>query len=134
MDDVILDGPADHLIRTSQTTLAELMAARIRPAADGMRVLLQGVDPILNNAVGVINGGVAAAGLEVAASAAMNVDGPPLRTASVRVNFLRPFFASQNSRYVSTPLRIGGGTAVADAQAVNEDGRVAVTARITAYR
>jgi uncharacterized protein (TIGR00369 family) len=133
-DDVVLDGPNDTLVRTPHTTLAELMAVQIRPGAEGMRVLSQRVDPILNNAVGVINGGVASAGLELAASAAANAGGGALHTASVRVNFLRPFFASEHSRYEATPLRIGRGTAVADAQAVNEDGTVAVTARLTAYR
>jgi uncharacterized protein (TIGR00369 family) len=133
-DDVALDDPADPLVRTPQTTLCELMAVRTRPAPEGMRVLLQRADPILNNAIGVVNGGVASAGLELAGSAAMNAPGRPLRTASIRVNFLRPFFASANSRYEATPLRVGRGTAVADACAVNEDGRVALTARITAYR
>jgi uncharacterized protein (TIGR00369 family) len=52
----------------------------------------------------------------------------------VRVNFLRPFFAGQRSRYEASPVRIGSTTAVADAQAINDDGRAALTARITAYR
>jgi uncharacterized protein (TIGR00369 family) len=100
-----------------------------------MRVLLQRVDPILNNAIGVVNGGVASAGLELAGSAAVNdAPGRLLRTASIRVNFLRPFFASANSRYEAGPLRIGRGIAVADARAVDEDGRVALIARVTAYR
>jgi uncharacterized protein (TIGR00369 family) len=133
-DDVILEGPADSLVTTPHTTLSELMAVQVRPAAEGMRVLSQRVDPILNNAIGVINGGVASAGLELAASASMNTGGPPMRTASVRVNFLRPFYASQHSRYEATPMRIGRGTAVADAQALGDDGRVAIAGRVTAYR
>jgi uncharacterized protein (TIGR00369 family) len=134
-DDVTLDGPADSLVRTAQTPLAELMAVTVKPTTDGTQVLWQGVDPILNNAIGVINGGVASAGLELAASAAMNSrSGPPMRTASVRVNFLRPFYASEHSRYEAAPLRIGRGTAVADAVALGDDGKVAVAARVTAYR
>ncbi|EUA51528.1 hypothetical protein I552_2469 [Mycobacterium xenopi 3993] len=134
-DDVTLDGPADGLVRTAQTPLAELMAVTIKPTSDGTRVLSQGVDPILNNAIGVINGGVASAGLELAASAAMNSrGGPTMRTASVRVNFLRPFYASEHSRYEAAPLRIGRGTAVADAVALGDAGKVAVAARVTAYR
>ena len=82
-----------------------------------------------------MHGGVAAAALELVASAAINNSGGVrFRTASVRVNFLRPFFASSHSRYEAAPLRIGRGTAVADAQAVNEDGKVALIARVTAYR
>ncbi|BCO34254.1 phenylacetic acid degradation protein [Mycobacterium heckeshornense] len=134
-DDVTLEGPADSLVKTAHTPLAELMAVTIKPTTDGTRVLSQGVDPILNNAIGVINGGVASAGLELAASAATNSrGGPPMRTASVRVNFLRPFYAGERSRYEATPLRIGRGTAVADAVALGDDGRVAVAARVTAYR
>ncbi|BBU21043.1 phenylacetic acid degradation-like protein [Mycobacterium xenopi] len=134
-DDVTLDGPADGLVRTAQTPLAELMAVTIKPTSDGTRVLSQGVDPILNNAIGVINGGVASAGLELAASAAMNSrGGPTMRTASVRVNFLRPFYASEHSRYEAAPLRIGRGTAVTDAVALGDAGKVAVAARVTAYR
>lgn len=79
--------------------------------------------------------GVASAGLELAASAAVNRDADtPLRTASVRVNFLRPFFAGADSRYVGTVLRVGKGTAVGDATAVGDDGKPALVARITAYR
>jgi hypothetical protein len=33
-----------------------------------------------------------------------------------------------------TLLRIGRGTAVSDAQAVDDDGKVALTARVTAHR
>jgi uncharacterized protein (TIGR00369 family) len=133
-DDVVLDEPPETLHRTARTSLAELMAVEPNAASDGPRVLRQYEDPFLNNAIGVVNGGVAAAGLELAASAVVNTQGPPMRTASVRVNFLRPFYAGAHSRYEASPLRIGRGTAVADAQAVAEDGRSAITARITAYR
>jgi acyl-coenzyme A thioesterase PaaI-like protein len=57
-----------------------------------------------------------------------------LQTASLRVNFLRPFFAGSESRYAGTPLRVGRNTAVGDAQAIGDDGKVAITARVTAYR
>jgi acyl-coenzyme A thioesterase PaaI-like protein len=79
---------------------------------------------------------VAASGLELTASAAFDAGSTDgfFRTASVRVNFLRPFIAGTNSRYIGTPHRIGRSTAVGDAQAVGDDGRVAITARVTAYR
>jgi uncharacterized protein (TIGR00369 family) len=133
-DDVVLGEPPETLRRTASTTLAELLAVETAVASADVCVLRQKQDPFLNNAVGVVNGGVASAGLELAASATINTEGPPMRTASVRVNFLRPFFASEHSRYEASPLRIGRGTAVADAHAVAEDGRTAITARITAYR
>jgi acyl-coenzyme A thioesterase PaaI-like protein len=50
------------------------------------------------------------------------------------VNFLRPFFAGADSRYEGTPVRVGRNTAVGDAQAIGDDGKVALTARVTAYR
>lgn len=131
---VIAANPVETSTVSPPTELSDLIAVQIGPAAGDTRVLLQRVDPILTNDVGTVHGGVAAAGLELAASAAINSTGGRLRTASVRVNFLRPFFASGHSRYEATPLRIGRGTAVADAQAINDDGRVALTARITAYR
>jgi uncharacterized protein (TIGR00369 family) len=123
---------------TPRAPLAELMAVQVRSdeqeAEDGSRVLRQCVDPILNNSLGIVNGGVASAGLEVVASAAVNPgSGPHLRTASLRVNFLRPFFSGAQSRYLGTPLRIGRSTAVADATAVDDSGKVALAARVTAY-
>jgi uncharacterized protein (TIGR00369 family) len=122
--------------RNGTRSLAELMAVRIRDDHEGMRVLEQHIDPNLNNEIGIMHGGVAAAGLELVASAAVN-DNPAgglLRTASLRVNFLRPFIAGRDSRYVGTALRVGRNTAVGDAQAINDDGTVAINARVTAYR
>jgi acyl-coenzyme A thioesterase PaaI-like protein len=79
---------------------------------------------------------VAAAGLELAASAAINRDRSSdlLQTASLRVNFLRPFFAGAESRYEGTRRRVGRSTAVGDARAIGDDGTAAITARVTAYR
>jgi uncharacterized protein (TIGR00369 family) len=117
-------------------TLADLMAAQIQTDQDGSTVLNQHADPDLNNDIGIVHGGMAAAGLELAASAAINTDRSAglLQTASLRVNFVRPFFAGSTSRYVGTPLRVGRTTGIADAQAIGDDGKVALTARMTAYR
>jgi len=133
-DALDLSEPTDTVATSHSASLAELMAVEPMPPADSVRVLRQHVDPFLNNAVGVINGGVASAALELAASAAVNTGGAPMRTASVRVNFLRPFYAGNRSRYVAAPVRIGRATAVADARAIGDDGKPAVTARVTAYR
>jgi uncharacterized protein (TIGR00369 family) len=116
-------------------TLADLMAVRIQTMADGSLVLNQCADPDLNNDIGIVHGGIAAAGLELAASAAINRDRAAglLQTASLRVNFARPFFAGDTSHYVGTPLRVGRTTGIADAQAIGDDGKVALTARVTAY-
>lgn len=133
-DKVILDEPAETLRNTSEASLTELMAVEIAAHEENRCVLRQKPDVFLNNAVGVVNGGIASGGLELAASAVVNRAGPPMRTASLRVNFLRPFLAGEQSRYEASAVRIGRTTAVADAQAVAEDGRPALLARLTAYR
>jgi len=117
-------------------TLADLMAVQIQTDQDGSTVLNQDADPDLNNDIGIVHGGMAAAGLELAASAAINSDRSAglLQTASLRVNFVRPFMAGSTSRYVGTPLRVGRTTGIADAQAIADDGKVARPARVTAYR
>jgi acyl-coenzyme A thioesterase PaaI-like protein len=118
------------------TDLAEIMALRAGNGENGSAVLHQQPNPVLNNSLAIVHGGVAAAGLELAASAALNADRPerPLNTASLRVNFLRRFFSGDGSRYVGTALRVGRRSGAADAQAVGADGDVALIGRVTAYR
>ncbi|GFG49741.1 phenylacetic acid degradation protein [Mycolicibacterium agri] len=114
------------------TELADIMALEL----DDTDVIRQRENPVLNNSLGIVHGGVSAAGLELAASAALNagrVD-EPLHTASLRVNYLRQFLAGDQSRYVGSVLRVGRRSGVADAQAVGADGEVALIARVTAYR
>jgi uncharacterized protein (TIGR00369 family) len=125
----------EALSRTAETQVSDLMAVHVR-SDEGPPVLAQRPDPNLNNAVGIMHGGVAAAALEFTASAAINPypGGLLLRTASLRVNFLRPFLAGHDSRYEGTPLRVGRSTGVGDAHAIGDDGKVAITARLTAYR
>lgn len=91
---------------------------------------------MINNLLGIVHGGVSSAGLELVASAAINSAGAdqPMRTASIRVNFLRPFVAGAQSVYAGTALRVGRSYAVGDARAVGDDGKVAVIARVTGYR
>ncbi|OBA85562.1 phenylacetic acid degradation protein [Mycobacteriaceae bacterium 1482268.1] len=117
------------------TDLAEIMSLRVDEGNDSP-VLHQQPNTVLNNSLGVVHGGVAAAGLELAASAALNASHPgrPLNTASLRVNFLRQFLSGGESRYVGTALRTGRRSGVADAQAISTDGTVALVGRITAYR
>ncbi|AQT78190.1 phenylacetic acid degradation protein [Mycolicibacterium litorale] len=125
----------DSVVRTPQTQLAELMSADPLPVEADTHVLAQRPDPIVNNLIGIVHGGVSSAGLELVASAAINHgQSEPLRTASLRVNFLRPFFAGARSRYEGTLLRIGRNSAIADARAVGDDDKVAIIARLTGYR
>jgi uncharacterized protein (TIGR00369 family) len=134
-EDVVPQHRSETLCRSAETTFADLTAVHVVDRAPGP-VLAQRVDGNLNNDIDIVHGGVAAAGLELAASAAVNRDISDglLQTASLRVNFLRPFFAGSESRYEGTPLRVGRNTAVGDAQAIGDDGKVAITARVTAYR
>lgn len=129
------EWPAETLDLADGTSIADRMAVHVNPDAAG-HVLTQRIDPCLNNPIDIVHGGVAAAGLEFAASAAINAGRTenPLQTASLRVNFLRPFIAGANTRYEGAAMRVGRGAAVGDAHAFGDDGRVAVTARITAYR
>lgn len=113
------------------TNLAEIMAI----AVDDANVFHQRENSALNNTLGIVHGGVSAAGLELAASAMLNADRSDhlLQTASLRVNYLRPFFSGDESRYVAHALHVGRRTGVADAQAVGPGGQVALTAKVTAY-
>jgi acyl-coenzyme A thioesterase PaaI-like protein len=82
-----------------------------------------------------VHGGVSAMALELVASAAINAgrDEHALRTASLRVNFIRQFRGSPESRYVGTALRVGRRSGIGEAQAIGPDGQVAIVARLTAY-
>jgi uncharacterized protein (TIGR00369 family) len=116
--------------------LAEMMATDA-PRIDGDSVVLpQRVDRVINNSIDIVHGGIASTGLEIVASAALNAGrtDDALTTASLRVNFLRQFIAGGESRYVGTSLRVGRRSGVADAQAIGADGKVAIIARLTAYR
>jgi uncharacterized protein (TIGR00369 family) len=134
--DGVTDKRPPQTLLGETPALADLMAAQVEPTGDGSRVLRQHADPDLNNDIGIVHGGMASAGLELAASAAINSTSSAdlLQTGSLRVNFLRPFLAGTASRYVGTPLRVGRSTGIADAVAIGDDGKVALTARVTAYR
>ena len=125
----------DPLVRTPDTSLAELMAVEPVAVADGTYRLRQRPDPMINNLIGIVHGGVSSAGLELVAAAAINHEqSQPFRTASIRVNFLRPFVAGAQSVYEGTALRVGRTSAIGDSRAVGDDGKTAVIARVTGYR
>ena len=134
-DDVVPQYRSETLQLSAETTFADLMAAHVADSG-AAPVLAQRVDRNLNNDIDIVHGGVAAAGLELAASAAINRGRSDalLRTASVRVNFLRPFLAGDDSRYVGRSVRVGRNTGVGDARAIGDDAKVAIAARVTAYR
>ncbi|MEO3759877.1 PaaI family thioesterase [Mycobacterium sp. B14F4] len=127
------DGPTGPM---PPGTLTDRMAVRVAESGGSAAVLLQDEDPVLNNLIGIVHGGVSAMALELVASAAVNAgrSDRPLQTSSLRVNFLRPFHSGAESRYVGTALRVGRSTGVAEAQAGGPGGEVAILARLTAYR
>ena len=125
----------DPLERSPKTSLAELMAVEPMVTADGTYRLRQHPDPMVNNLIGIVHGGVSSTGLELVAAAAINhKQSESFRTASIRVNFLRPFIAGAQSFYEGTALRIGRTSAIADSRAVGDDGKTSVIARVTGYR
>jgi uncharacterized protein (TIGR00369 family) len=127
------EGPTGPLPPGS---LADRMAVRVAESGGAAKVLVQDPDPVLNNSLRIVHGGISAMALELVGSAAVNENRAdrPLNTASLRVNFLRQFRSGPESRYVGTPLRVGRSSGVAEAQAVGGDGEVAIIARVTAYR
>ena len=120
-------------------SLSERMAVRVAESGGGATALQQLPDPVLNNSLGIVHGGVSAMALELVASAAVNAgrDEQALRTASLRVNFIRQFVSTRQgcpeSRYVGTALRVGRRSGIGEAQAIGPDGQVAIVARLTAY-
>jgi uncharacterized protein (TIGR00369 family) len=127
------DGPTGPL---PPGTLSDRMAVRVAESGGAGPVLLQDQDPVLDNSLGIVHGGVSAMALELVASAAVNAgrSDQPLRTASLHVNFLRRFRSGPESRYAGMSLRVGRSTGVGEARAVGPDGEVAIIARLTAYR
>ena len=115
------------------TNLVEMMA--VRAGAPDESLLYQSANSALNNDMGIVHGGAAATGLELVVSAALNAGRDTgLQTAALRVNFLRQLLCGDDSRYIGSVLGAGQRSAVADAQATRADGKVALTARVTAYR
>ena len=116
-------------------SLADRMAVRVAESGGAAKVLVQDSDPVLNNSMGIVHGGVSAMALELVGSAAVNDgrQGQLLHTASLRVNFLRQFHTGPQSRYEGTALRVGRSSGVAEARAVDASGKPAIIARVTAY-
>jgi uncharacterized protein (TIGR00369 family) len=132
----LVEWPTEFADGEPPETLSDRLAVEVAESGGQAKVLRQLSDPVVNNSIGVVHGGVSAAALELVASAALN-DGhseAPLQTASLRVNYLRQFRGSNESRYEGTVVRVGRSTGVADARAVGSDGKVALLARLTAYR
>lgn len=127
------EGPGGSL---PGTRLDELMAVGVGETGGAAAVLIQRDDPVLNNSVGAVHGGVSAMGLELVGSAVLNRDtgAEPYRTASLRVNYLRPFHGGADAHYRAKPIHTGRSSGVAEAEAVGSDGRTALLARVTAYR
>ncbi|OBG88798.1 hypothetical protein A5699_16080 [Mycobacterium sp. E802] len=115
--------------------LATIMSLSVIAAADGPPLLRQDPHPEINNPLGVVHGGVAATGLELASSALLHTTGGAnLRTATMQVTYRYPFLAGAESHYTARPVRLGRSSGSTDSTAIGADARPAITARITAYR
>jgi uncharacterized protein (TIGR00369 family) len=117
------------------TGLADLMAVQIAEAGGTDVVLHQRAHSAVNNTLGAVHGGVAATGLELVGSAALNVGREtPLLTASLRINYLRRLIGGGSSHYTARALHAGRSSGLAEARGIGDDGKVALAARLTAYR
>lgn len=128
--------PSETLVKTSCTSLAELMAVTPSPDAISRYTLKQLPDPMVFNAKGTVHGGVSATAAELVASAAIwgETSGGGFRSGSLHVNFLRPFIADADSCYRGSVVHAGSTVAVAEAQAIASNGKIVVTAQFTEYR
>lgn len=132
-------GAFEQPIESSEplpTGLAELMAAEVAETGGAGAVLHQRAHPAVNNTLGAVHGGVAAAGLELVGSAVLNAEraDSALLTASLRINYLRRLIGGGRAHYTAKPVHAGRSSGVAEAQALGDDGKLALTARLTAYR
>ena len=131
----VVEWPTDSAEGTPPAALEDRMSVGVAETGGQVAVLRQLPDPVINNSMGIVHGGVSAAALELVGSAALGDDGgAPWRTASLRVNYLRQFRGGDASRYEARTVRAGRSSGVADAQAIGNDGAVALVARLTAYR
>lgn len=144
-----ISAPADHTPWPDDQpseprpgkALRDLMSIDAAETGGAATILMQREDPGLDNSVGMVHGGIAAMGLELAGSAELNraelnraMPEAPFRCASLRVNYLRPFHSGAGAHYLAKPVHLGRSSGVAETQAVRGDGRVAMIGRLTAYR
>ncbi|MCK0516672.1 PaaI family thioesterase [Williamsia sp. DF01-3] len=109
----------------------------VRPEADADGWTLTPLaDPILNNDLAMVHGGVVAPATKVVAHGSLHMAhhvSDSKYTGSMRVNYLRPMRVGGSTRYTASPVQIGRGTAVMDSVAVGDDGRTSAVARVTSY-
>lgn len=128
--------PQDPMCVVENTTLLDRMSVRSETDTKGY-ALIPMPDPILNNDMGMVHGGVVAATLELVAQGSLRLaqdDSDGKYTGSMRINYLRPMRVGGSARYTASPVRVGRGTAVMDGVAIGDDGRPSAIARVTAYR
>ena len=117
------DGPIGPM---PSGTLSDRMAVRVAESGGAAKALQQLPDPVLNNSLGIVHGGVSAMALELVASAAINAGRDEHATAyRIAAGELHPpvLAGSPESRYVGTALRVGRRSGIGEAQAIGPDGR-----------
>lgn len=136
----VLDGSGRQVAQVSGWLLAAPAEARSaervglveEPPAEHLHDLL-GVDPgptfvlhardALSNALGTLHGGVGALATQLAATAALSQDGPPLRPLTSTFRYLRPTPRDGSTTVSGTVVRQGRRTGAAAATMTGPDGR-----------
>jgi uncharacterized protein (TIGR00369 family) len=129
------DRPCDPIGLLPELTLLDRLSLRQESAGQDYRLVPQ-PDPILNNGMGMVHGGVVGATLELVAAGALHLSVPPSEpkyTGGLRINYLRPMNVGGDARYEAAVARVGRNIAIVDSSAIRADGREAARARVTSY-
>ena len=117
--------------------VAELIGFEVVSAGEGRCTMKLEAEERHANPMGTLHGGI----LCDVADGAMGMaffttlePGESFTTLELKVNFLRPFHGGAEAHYRAKPAHVGRSSGVAEVQAVGSDGRVALLARLTAYR
>ncbi|WP_051721258.1 MULTISPECIES: PaaI family thioesterase [Actinomycetes] len=131
----------ETLESTDGVSLAELLRVSISAddTSSGARadaVVVQQADPVLNNYMGIVHGGVIASSMDVAAHSALARMGAggPLHTASMRISYLRPTTLGGRSRYEARVQHAGRSSGICETTAFDKSGAVSAVARVTCHR
>lgn len=122
--------PAEVYAAGGPGSLTELLDGRIK-AADGCAVLEVPTTRELCNPLGNMHGGVTFCAVDLAAQAALQSVGGPVRTASVHVAYPRPVPPGKTARFEAQVLHSGRSLGIVRVTALNEAGKPCVVASVT---
>jgi uncharacterized protein (TIGR00369 family) len=110
--------------------LATLMGAALRATEVGA-VLEIKVTPEVANPLGNLHGGFSFAACDLVAQAALHAAGGPTQTASIRVNYPRPFPPGSTARFEARLLHQGRGLGIVSVTGTAGRGKPCVIATVT---